>query len=367
MSYQNLDSFRDPEVAKTLSGLIAESCQSPMRIMEVCGTHTVSIFRNGIRDMLPQDITLVSGPGCPVCVTDQKEIDDFIQLARKKNVILATFGDLMRVPGTQSSLQKQRAQGRKVKVVYSAFDALTLAAQNPKKKIVFCGVGFETTAPTVGACILEAHRQGLKNFFVYSAHKTVPPALDALMSMDTVIDGFMMPGHVSVIIGADAYLPLVEKFAIPCAIAGFEPNDILASILTLVQQKEAGESKLENTYSRAVSPEGNKKAREVMEQVFDKVDASWRGLGVIPGSGLSIREEFERFDASKAFELPPARSAAPKGCICGAILTGKKIPPQCPKYKIECTPTDPLGPCMVSSEGTCAAYYRYHGAITKVY
>ncbi len=367
MPYRNVETFRDPEIAKKLATLIKKSCFGPMRIMEVCGTHTVSIFRNGIRDVLPKNITLVSGPGCPVCVTDQAEVDAFIQLSRQDEVILATFGDLLRVPGTQSSLQKQKAQGRDVRIVYSAFDALELARKNPDKKVVFCGLGFETTAPTVAACLISARDAKLNNFFVYSAHKTVPPALEALMSMGADIDGLMMPGHVSVILGENAYRPFVEKHGIPSAIAGFEPNDILASILALVRQVDAGEAELENTYSRVVSKEGNLKAQETIAKVFDTVDAKWRGLGVIKESGLAINEEFQAHDASKQFDIPKTKAAPSKRCICGDILTGKKTPPHCLLYKTECTPTDPVGPCMVSSEGTCAAYYRYHGAMTRVY
>ena len=367
MSYKSIEQYRSPEIANKLADLIKKSCFGPVRIMEVCGTHTVSIFRNGIRDLLPRNVTLVSGPGCPVCVTDQAEVDAFIQLSRQDEVILATFGDLLRVPGTQSSLQKQKAQGRDVRIVYSAFDALELARTNQDKKVIFCGLGFETTAPTVGVCLMSAKDEGIKNFFVYSAHKTVPPALDALMSMGVEIDAFMMPGHVSVVLGEKAYQPFVDKYEIPCAITGFEPNDILASILALVRQVDAEEARLENTYSRAVSLEGNLKAQEVMAKVFDNVDAEWRGLGTIPMSGLAINDQYEAHDASKNFDIPKTKAAPLKGCICGDILTGKKTPPHCRLYKTECTPTDPVGPCMVSSEGTCAAYYRYHGAMTKVY
>lgn len=329
--------------------------------MEVCGTHTVSIFRNGIRSLLPETISLLSGPGCPVCVTAQNEIDAFIELAKLNDVIIATFGDLIRVPGGNSSLQKEQAKGRDVRVVYSTFDAIELAKKNPDKKVIFLGVGFETTAPTISASILAARDLNLNNYFVISAHKLLPPALFALAkNKETKIDGFILPGHVSVIIGVNAYIPFFEKYNIPCVIAGFEPIDILQSILMLTKQIEDDAPKLENAYKRAVNFDGNPKALSTLDAVFETADATWRGLGVIPLSGLKIRKEYEAFDAQKVFGIEFSESEDPKGCACGEILLGLKIPPQCPLYKKTCTPIQPVGPCMVSSEGTCAAYYRYH-------
>ena len=329
--------------------------------MEVCGTHTMSIFRSGIRGLLPATVSLLSGPGCPVCVTSQNEIDAFIALSRFDDVIITTFGDLIRVPGTDSSLQKERAEGSDIRMVYSTFDALEIARKNPNKKVAFLGVGFETTAPTIAASIITAMEMRLDNYFVFCAHKVLPPALDVLMKVkETKIDGFILPGHVSVIIGIKAYLPFFEKYQTPCVVAGFEPVDILQAILMLVEQIEAGGPELVNGYKRAVTFDGNQKAQKIMEDVFETIDANWRGIGTIPKSGLKIREEFAAYDARKVFEIEITDSMDPKGCACGEILTGLKIPSECPLYKKTCTPMDPVGPCMVSSEGTCAAYYRFH-------
>jgi hydrogenase expression/formation protein HypD len=361
MPLKHLDEYRDPSLSRPLVEKIRRTSSRNVRLMEVCGTHTVSIFRSGIRSLLTSTISLLSGPGCPVCVTSQGEIDAFIALARTEGVVLATFGDLMRVPGTASSLQRERAEGRDIRVVYSTMDALDIARRNPSKKVVFPGVGFETTAPTIAAALLSARRTGVGNFFVYSAHKLVPPALAALMGLgDVCVDGFILPGHVSVIIGRNGYREFFERHRVPCVIAGFEPADLLQAIATLVDQIQSGAPALVNAYGRAVSDEGNPTARRILQEVFEPADAVWRGLGVIAGSGLAIREVYADHDAAKAFrlDLPPAEE--PRGCACGDILTGAKIPPQCPLYKKRCTPVDPVGPCMVSSEGTCAAYYRYH-------
>lgn len=361
MTIRHSEEYRTPEISQNLATQIRQRSRKPVRLMEVCGTHTMSIFRNGIRSVLPDTISLLSGPGCPVCVTAQNEIDAFIDLARKDEVIITTFGDLMRVPGTRSSLQRERAKGHDIRMVYSGFDALKIAKDCPEKKVVFLGVGFETTAPTIAASILSAQQTGLENFFVFSAHKQVPPALLALMANPNVrTDGFLLPGHVSVMIGVNAYAPFSEYYRIPCVVAGFEPADLLQAILMLVEQAETETPKLENAYPRAVTSEGNEKAMRVMRMVFESVDATWRGLGVIPESGLRIREAFARFDAKRAFDIKMPNTEAPKGCACGDILTGIKTPPQCPLYKKACTPVNPIGPCMVSSEGTCAAYYRYY-------
>ncbi len=361
MSIKHLHEYRDPELSGQLIEQIKKTSQKNIHLMEVCGTHTVSIFRNGIRSILPKTISLLSGPGCPVCVTAQNEIDAFIELAKLDNVIIATFGDLIRVPGVDSSLQNEQAKGRDVRIVYSTFDAIDIAKKNPDKNVVFLGVGFETTAPTIAASILAASDLNLKNYFVISAHKLLPPALFALAeNRDTKIDGLILPGHVSVIIGVKAYIPFYERYNVPCVIAGFEPIDILQTILMLTKQIEENAPKLENSYKRAVNFDGNPKALSTMNAVFETADAAWRGLGVIPLSGLKIRKEFEAFDAQKVFEIELAESKEPKGCACGEILLGLKIPPQCPLYKTICTTIQPVGPCMVSSEGTCAAYYRYH-------
>jgi hydrogenase expression/formation protein HypD len=330
-------------------------------LMEVCGTHTVSIFRSGIRSVLPETISLLSGPGCPVCVTDQQEIDAFIELARLDNVIVATFGDLMRVPGSYSSLQRERAEGHDIRVVYSTFDALEVAQKKPHKKVVFLGVGFETTAPTIAAAIQQADQMKIENFSVISAHKLVPPALETLMSLEDVqLDGFILPGHVSVIIGLNAYRPFFDRYQIPCVVAGFEPADILQAVSMLVEMIETSNPGLENAYPRAVTEQGNTKAQKILQDIFEPADACWRGIGMIPQSGLKIRDEYAVHDAEKQFDIRVPEPKIPPGCACGDILTGKKQPPECKLYKKVCTPSDPVGPCMVSTEGTCAAYYRYH-------
>ena len=358
---KHIHEYRDPELSRKLVDKIKAISRKQVRLMEVCGTHTMAIFRSGIRTLLPETITLLSGPGCPVCVTSQQEIDAFIEVARVKDVIVATFGDLLRVPGTCSSLQAERAEGRDVRIVYSASDALDLAESNPQKQVVFLGVGFETTAPTIAASIVEAQKRELKNFSVLSAHKLVPPALNALMAVDGVrIAGFICPGHVSVIIGTNAYLPVVEKYHTPCVVSGFEPADVLQAIYMLVKQIEEGDAKLQNAYGRAVTLKGNEKARQVMYHVFDLIDAHWRGLGMIPQSGLKIQREFDSFNAAKRFALSVPDSKEPKGCACGEILMGLKTPLECPLFRKACTPGQPVGPCMVSTEGTCAAFYNYH-------
>lgn len=361
MTIKHADEYRDPEISRKIVERIYHFSKKNVCFMEVCGTHTMSIFRNGIRKLIPETISLLSGPGCPVCVTAQNEIDDFIEISKAPDTIITTFGDLMRVPGAESSLQKERAAGKDIRMVYSTFDAIEIARKNPDKRVVFLGVGFETTAPTVAASILSARDMKINNYFVYSAHKTVPQALFALMKTEGMkIDGFILPGHVSVIIGTGAYLPFFNQFKIPCVVAGFEPSDILQAILMLVKQIENNTPELENAYTRAVSFEGNEKAVGIMNDVFEPADVAWRGIGIIPGSGLKIRDEFSEYDAMKNFEITEKDSKEPKGCACGEILTGLKTPVECPLYKKICTPVEPVGPCMVSSEGTCAAYYKYH-------
>jgi hydrogenase expression/formation protein HypD len=356
-----MEEYRDADIARGLIQQIQAARISPIRLMEVCGTHTVSIFRSGIRSLLPDTINLLSGPGCPVCVTDQGEIDAFIALAKTEDVIVTTFGDLMRVPGSVSSLQKERANGHDIRVVYSTMDALDVAQKHPDKQVVFLGVGFETTAPTIAAAVVSAKRMNLNNFFVYSAHKLVPPALNALMSIEDIrIDGFILPGHVSVVTGLRAYQPFFDRYRIPSVVSGFEPTDILQTIWLLVKQIEKNQPAIGNAYGRAVTDEGNTKARALMEEVFQSTDVAWRGIGVIPQSGFKLRDSFSAFDAEKAFSIDIPESENPKGCACGEILTGIKTPPECPLYETVCTPIDPVGPCMVSSEGTCAAYYKYH-------
>lgn len=356
-----IDLYQDADIAKSLTRAIKKMGQRPLNVMEVCGTHTTSIFRHGIRSLLPPSVRLLSGPGCPVCVTAQGEIDAFIQLARRPDVMITTFGDLMRVPGSGSSLAQERANGFDVRVVYSAMDALELARQHPDKQVIFLGVGFETTAPTIAAAIATAQKMGIANFLVFSAHKVVPPALTTLVQDPrTRIDGFILPGHVSVIIGLDAYRPFFDAAQIPCVVSGFEPNDILRALLMLVQQVDAGAPTLENAYGRAVTSQGNPKAQALLETVFETTDAPWRGIGVIPQSGLKIRDGFAQHDAGAVLQVEVEEIPEPKGCACGQVLLGIVQPPECALYKKKCTPMNPIGPCMVSTEGTCAAYYRYH-------
>lgn len=361
MTENYTDAFRDSKLSKGIIKQIKESSHKNIRLMEVCGTHTVSIFRSGIRDVLPETISLLSGPGCPVCVTSQGEIDAFIELSKQDDTIITTFGDLIRVPGSGSSLREQSGKGKDIRIIYSPSDALKIAAENPDKKVVFLGVGFETTTPTIAATIMAAEKSNLHNFSVCPAHKVVMPALNALMETEGVkIDGFILPGHVSAVLGSDAYRPFVEKYKIPAVVAGFEPADILHGVSMLVEQIESGRAEAENAYKRMVTPEGNLKAMEIMMEVFEICDATWRGIGMIPESGLRIREKYQKFDALKVFNLEITENTQKSGCSCGEILTGLKIPPECKLYKKACTPENPYGPCMVSSEGTCAAYFRYY-------
>jgi len=356
-----LNTYRDGGVAGKLAELLKkQEGLPPIRFMEVCGTHTVSICRHGIRQLLPPTITLTSGPGCPVCVTATADIDSFIKAAQLDGSIITTFGDLLRVPGSKSSLQDARAEGADIRTVYSSLDALQIARQNPERQIIFLGVGFETTTPTVAAAILTAEQEGMKNFSVIASHKVMPPALDALLAdPDIQIDGLICPGHVSIMIGADAYEPFVERYKIPCVIAGFEPVDILKAVVMLAEQVKAGKPKVEIAYGRAVTREGNRQAMAIMEKVFAPADALWRGLTTIPGSGLEIRPEYNDFNASKRFDIGVIEAKDPAGCACGDVLKSIKTPADCKLFGKACVPEHPIGPCMVSGEGACGAYYRY--------
>jgi hydrogenase expression/formation protein HypD len=324
-------------------------------LMEVCGTHTMAIARSGIRRMMPENLKLLSGPGCPVCVTPQETIDWTIELAKRKDVIITTFGDMVRVPGTIGNLEIYHPR-----VVYSAMDSLKIARENLNKDVVFVGVGFETTSPTIGATILEAEKKGIKNFYIIPAFKLIPPALEFIAkSKEINVDGFILPGHVSTIIGSKPYEFIAKKYHIPGCITGFEPVDILMGIRNLVGQIINNEARIDIEYKRVVKPEGNTTALKIIEKVFERIDSNWRGIGNIPDSGLTLKKEFERFDATKRYEIKIPKSKEPKGCICGQILLGIKIPPECPLFGKGCTPSHPVGACMVSSEGSCAAYYRY--------
>ncbi len=333
--------------------------------MEVCGTHTVSIFRSGLKAMLPDNLELVSGPGCPVCVTAQSYVDAAIELASLPNVVLATYGDMVRVPGTNGSLERERALRANILVVYSIEDAVEFAAANPHRTVVFVAVGFETTAPTTAAGILMAQRGHLKNFCVLPAHKLVVPAMMALLAAgDVALDGFLCPGHVSVIIGSEAYRPIVEQRRKPCVVAGFEPALMIAGLLRLAQMAQRAEAALDNLYSAAVSPRGNPHALRLVDEVFEPTDAVWRGIGSISESGLSIRPTYADYDAIRRFDITFGQDHAPPGCLCGQVIQGKASPVECPLFGDGCTPMAPIGPCMVSSEGTCSAWYKYDGAAT---
>lgn len=356
-----ISEYRDKSIGEKIIRKIKDASKTNVNLMEVCGTHTVAISKNGLREAMPKTVTLLSGPGCPVCVTANRDIDRMISILQQPDVILATFGDMMKVPGSYSSLSRERAAGRAVRVVYSPIDAIKMAEDNPDKRLVFFAVGFETTAPGVALSIMEAERKNLKNYCCLTVHKVIPPAMKALLDLGEVrLDGFICPGHVSTIIGSRPYEFIARDYGIPCVIAGFEPLDVLETVYMLVRQRENGQTKVEVQYKRAVRPEGNTKALEVMEEVFAPSEADWRGIGIIPGSGLKLREDYGDFDADLIFadvEVLPTKEH--KGCHCGEVLRGVIFPYQCGLFRKVCTPENPVGPCMVSSEGACAAYYRY--------
>ena len=358
-----LDEYRDPQLAKSLIERLRHRPfpKGEIRLMEICGTHTVAIFRSGMRQLLPAEIKLISGPGCPVCVTANEDIDRAIWLAQQPGVITTTFGDLVRVPGSSSSLHVERSRGADVRIVYATLDALQIARDNPDRQVVFIGIGFETTAPTIAAAIQQASKLGVNNFSVFSAHKLLPPAMKVLLEAKEVkLDGFLCPGHVSIIIGASAYEEVVKNYGVPCVITGFEPLDILQGISLLVDQIEEGGARVSNQYRRAVAWEGNPAARKLIDEVFEPVDSTWRGIGVIPKSGLGFRPAWKKFDATERFSMPRIEVREHPGCKCGEVLRGVMTPPECGLFRKVCTPQDPKGPCMVSGEGTCGAYYRYH-------
>lgn len=328
--------------------------------MEFCGGHTVSIFKFGIRQTLPPTIEMVSGPGCPVCVTATPDIDKAIAVAGIPGVITATFGDMVKVPGSRASLQKARANGSDVKIVYSVLDALNIAKLNPEKTVVFIGVGFETTAPTIAASVLQAEQEKIRNYRVLSLHKLCPPVIKAILDAGEVkLDGLICPGHVSAITGSNAWEFVARNYGIPCVVSGFEPLDILQCVDMLVDQVEKHESKVEIAYKRGVTLEGNLQAQKIMAQVFEPCPAKWRGIGEVSNSGLRLRAEYAEYDAEVTFDIKTEPAIEPAGCICGEILRGVKTPADCRLFRKVCTPENPVGPCMVSSEGSCSAYYMY--------
>jgi hydrogenase expression/formation protein HypD len=353
--------LRDPQLARGLGAEISRLAGGrQLTFMEVCGTHTVSIARSGLKSLLPPGLRLVSGPGCPVCVTPPGEIERAIAAARRDGITLCTFGDMLRVPGTDGSLESARSAGADVRVLFSPRDALELAAQNRDREVVFVGVGFETTVPTFAAALLEARERSVGNFSLLCSFRLVPPALRAVLEAGPNVDGFILPGHVSVVIGPEPYAFLAEAGR-GAVITGFEPLDVLLGVKMLAEQLCRGEPRVELAYRRAVRSEGNLRAREILERVFESADADWRGLGRLPASGLELREDFSDFDAAGRLGLTVPPAAEPKGCRCAEVLLGKIAPRECALFGAGCTPENPVGPCMVSSEGSCAAEYRYGG------
>lgn len=350
---------------KSLLGRIEEAfgrLGRSVQLMEVCGTHTVSLFRSGVRGMLPEGLGMLSGPGCPVCVTSQGYFDAAAELADRPEVTLCTYGDMLRVPGRRGSLEKLRGAGASVVVVYSARDALAWARSHPEREVVFLAVGFETTGPATAATLLEADAGGVKNFTILPGHKLVIPAMRVLLEDPGVrIDGFLCPGHVSVVLGWGAYAPIAEHYGRPCAVAGFEAGSMLAGIASLLEQLAEGRPRVENCYTAAVSREGNVVARGLLERVFRSGDVDWRAMGSLPGSGLELREAFAGYDARARFGVSFGPDEHPRGCRCGEVIQGKASPSECGLFGKGCTPVSPVGPCMVSSEGTCAAWLKYGG------
>ncbi len=357
-----IDEFRNSETAAALGRQIHDisaGLTGRTTIMEVCGTHTMAIAKFAIRSLLPEKIRLVSGPGCPVCVTPAGYIDAAIGLALSGKIIV-TFADMINVPGTSSSLAKARSSGARVETCYSPEMAIEIALKNPGTEVVFLAVGFETTIGPVASIVPMARAKKLDNVSLLTSFKLIPPAMEALSADKQLgIDSFLCPAHVSAIIGAKAYEPFVRKFHKPCVVAGFEPLDILSGIRMILAQIAKGEAKVENNYSRVVKHEGNRHAVSFIHKYLEPSDACWRGLGVIPSSGLSLKREFKDMDAEERFSLRISRKIENKGCRCGDVLKGKIAPPECPLFARKCTPSDPFGPCMVSSEGTCSAYYKY--------
>jgi hydrogenase expression/formation protein HypD len=358
-----IDDFRSPDAAAALAARIrgaAEKVGRPLTFMEICGTHTMAVFRNGLNSMLPDSVRLLSGPGCPVCVTPVSYIDHAVALSRLPGTTIVSFGDLVRVPGSSSSLERERSRGGDVRVVYSPLDALEAAADDDSRTFVFLAVGFETTAPLTAACILDCERRGIENFKVLTAHKRVPPAMRALVAGGELsLDGFLCPAHVSAIIGTEAYEFLATELRKPCAVAGFEPIDILMGLSLLVEQRASGRTEVENQYARVVRTGGNPVAKRVLYSVFEEEDSDWRGLGSIPRSGLGLKEEFRHRDAGRTIEVEVEEPVEDEECRCGDVLRGTTAPEECALFAKRCTPRTPVGACMVSGEGTCAAHFKY--------
>lgn len=357
---QYIKEYRNKELAQSLLEEIKKYSTKPIRIMEVCGGHTMAIRKFGIHDLLPKTIQLLSGPGCPVCVTGKNFIDKAIKYANIPGTIITTYGDLIRVPGTKSSLDNEKAKGCDIRIIYSTLGALELARENPQSTVIFLGIGFETTTPSTAIAIDKAKTLNINNFFVMSAHKVMPPAMSALLDQGSKIDGYIGPGHVSTIAGAKIYDKLSEKYNLSVVISGFEPTDMLLSILMLTKQIENNTPQVAIQYTRAVNHQGNLKAQHLVDKVFEPRNDTWRGIGNIPDSGLKLKKEYEAYDVEKQMPLAIIESPEPKGCLCGSILKGLVTPANCKLFGKACTPENPVGACMVSAEGTCAAYYRYN-------
>ena len=355
-----IDDYRNKKVVRKLLDEIRKISLHEVSLMEVCGGHTMSIQKFGIPSLLPHNIKLLSGPGCPVCVSSRSFIDHAIAISRKPEIIVTTFGDLIRVPGSSSSLSREKASGNDIRIVYSILDAIELAKKNPEKHIVFLGIGFETTAPGTAIGVLNAAKLKLDNFSVLSSHKIMPPAMSALINEGVKIDGYIAPGHVSVITGTDIYEDLINTYKVACVISGFEPVDILKAIYMLIRQIETKDQKVEIAYTRAVAKSGNIKAREAMKEVFRLNDDWWRGLGILPESGLELNDKYAQFNSRQRIEVEVEPTKEDKGCICGEILKGIKTPSDCKLFSKVCRPDNPVGACMVSNEGACHAYYRYN-------
>jgi len=360
-----LDEFRDGEAAKNLSLKIHSVTTRNWNIMEICGGQTHSILKYSVEEFLLDEIQLIHGPGCPVCVTPLELIDKAIAIAQKEDVIFTSFGDMLRVPGSNHDLLSVKAMGGNVKMVYSPLDAVKIAENNPDKKVVFFGVGFETTAPPNAMSVVEAHRKGLKNYSLLCSHVLVPPAIEALLSSPlNNIQGFLAAGHVCTVMGYEEYLPIAERYKVPIVVTGFEPVDILQGIFHAVKQLEEGKHEVENQYSRVVKKEGNVPAKNIIDEVFERTDRKWRGIGEIPNSGLKLKEKYSNYDAEIIFDVESITAEESSLCIAGEVLQGIKKPIECSAFGKECTPEHPLGAPMVSTEGACAAYFHY-GKIKK--
>jgi hydrogenase expression/formation protein HypD len=362
-----LEEYRDPELVHQYLDEIKKVVSQPWTIMEVCGGQTHSLVKNGILNMLPDEVQMVHGPGCPVCVTPLNLIDKAVYLAEEKDVILCSFGDMLRVPGSKKSLLEIKAEGADVRILYSPLEAVKLASENPDREVVFFAVGFETTAPANALSVVHAHAGQVNNYSILASHVLVPPAIEAVMNDDeSHIQGFLAAGHVCTIMGTREYDPIVEKFQIPIVVTGFEPVDLLQGILMTVRQLERGEARLENQYSRVVPREGNPGAIQTIKKVFQTGDREWRGIGTIPMSGLELRPEFEQYDADKKFRVNIEKAEESKECIAGQVLKGIKKPHECPQFGKKCKPSSPLGAPMVSSEGACAAYYNFREIVEGI-